>query len=90
MIGRMEIPTINPVVKISTAKNIIIIPHAMLILIRDLKIETSLILVVWKGRAETNTIAKLSKKLCMQYRNNYLMVGSDIPKTSKLLFMWRT
>jgi hypothetical protein len=41
MIGRMEIPTINPVVTISTQRNIII--------------KTNLTLVVWKGRAEANS-----------------------------------
>ena len=59
MIGRMEIPTINPVVIISTPRKLIIIPHAMLILIRDLEIKTKLILVDWKGRAEENITAKL-------------------------------
>jgi hypothetical protein len=58
MIERIDIPTINPVVTISTQRKIIIIPHAMSILLRDLEIKTKPILVVWKGRAEANTIAK--------------------------------
>jgi hypothetical protein len=58
MKGRMEIPTVNPVVNISTQSNIIKIPHVMLILIRDLKIKTSLILVAWKERVEANTIVQ--------------------------------
>jgi hypothetical protein len=46
MIGRMEIYIINPVVITSTPSKIIIIPHATLILIRDLETKIKLILVV--------------------------------------------
>jgi hypothetical protein len=58
MIGRLEIPTINPVVIISTPNKTIIIPHAMLILVRVLEIKIELILVDWKRIYEAKTIAK--------------------------------
>ena len=87
---RMEITIINPVVTISIQNKIIIIPHAMSILNRDLRFRTHRILVDWKGIHEANTIAKWSKEQCSRYRSKYLMEGSDILKTSKLRFMWRT
>ena len=84
LFGSMEITIIDPVVTISIQNQIIIIPHAMSIFNRDLRFRTNQILLDWKEIHEANTIAKWSKEQC------FLMEGSDILKTSKLRFMWRT
>jgi hypothetical protein len=86
---RIVNPLIISVVTLNTQISFIIQPHAIIILTRELKIKAYRISVGWKGLEEANTTAKLSKERCMQFRNNYLMVGSVMPKTSKLLFMWR-
>jgi hypothetical protein len=84
---RMANPLIIPVVSINSQISFIIQPHAIIILIRELKNKANRISVGWKELEEANTTAKLSKKQCMQFRNNYLMVGSVMPKTFNMLFM---
>jgi hypothetical protein len=86
---RMANLLIIPVVTINTQISFIIQPYAIIFLTRELKNKANRKSAGWKGLEEANTIAKLSKARCMLFRNNYLMVGSVMPKTSKLLFMWR-
>ena len=89
LIEGMENRLIIPVVTINILTSLINIPHAIIILIREIRRRANRILVVWKELEEGNIIVRLSKVLCLQYRNNYRMVGSVMPRTSKLLFMWR-
>ena len=87
---RMENPLIIPVVTINSQISLIIQPHAIIILNRELKIKVNRISVDWKGLEKANTTVKLLKERCMQFRNNYLMVGNVMPRTFKLHYMPRS